>query len=96
MGLTIKTPIKEINQEKPVIEIVEEKLKSDKNNAYTISGLMVECFGVKESDINQPFRDWKTGQPALYSRIRVALDKLIEEGKVKKGKKGKAIHYWIV
>jgi len=94
MGLTIKIPVKEITQERPVIEIIEEKLKSDKGNAYTILGLMIECFNAKERDINQPFRNWKRGQPTLYSRIRVALDKLVNQGKVKKAKKGKAMHYW--
>lgn len=96
MSLTIKTPVKEMEAERPVIEIVEEKLKSDKNNAYTIAGLMIQCFGAKEGDINQPFRDWPQGQPALYSKIRKALDALTVLGKVKQAKKGKAMHYWYV
>ena len=63
MGLTIKTPVKDIGGGRPVIEVVEEKLKSDRSNAYTIAGLMIQCFGAKEEDLNQPFRDWEEGQP---------------------------------
>lgn len=96
MGLTIKTPVKDIGGGRPVIEVVEEKLKSDRSNAYTIAGLMIQCFGAKEEDLNQPFRDWEEGQPALYSRIRKALDMLTEQGKIKQAKKGKAMHYWYV
>ncbi len=96
MALTIKTPVKEMEEKRPVIEVLEEKLKSDSTNAYTIAGLMIQCFGAKESEINQPFRDWKLGQPALYSRIRNALDKLVEQGRVKRAKKDRAMHYWYI
>ena len=63
MGLTIKTPVKDMGGGRPVIEVVEEKPKSDRSNAYTIAGLMIQCFGAKEEDLNQPFRDWEEGQP---------------------------------
>lgn len=96
MSLTRKIPVKEIEREKPVVETIEHKLKSDRENAYTIAGLMIECFGVKEGDIDKSFSKWKTGDPRLYSRIRKALDKLTTQGKIKQAKKGRAVHYWWV
>lgn len=96
MSLTRKTPVKELEREKPVMETIEHKLRSDKDNAYTIAGLMIECFGVKESDIDKSFSLWKKGDPTLYSRIRKTLDKLTKQGKIKQVKKGRAVHYWWV
>jgi hypothetical protein len=95
MGLTIKVPVKEIKANRPVCETVEERLKSDPDNGYTVMGLMVECYGVKESDINGvPFNKWKKGQPSLYSRIRTCLERLVKSGKVNKSKVKRAFVYW--
>lgn len=93
--LTKKTPVKELRTgSKPVQEIVEQTLMNDKDNAYTIGGIMIEAFGVKEKDINKSFKDWPKGLPTLYTRIRIALKKLEEQGKIKQTKQGKAVHYW--
>ena len=95
MPLTIKVPVKEIKANRPVCETVEEKLKADAANGYTVMGFMVEYFGVKEADINGvPFKDWKKGQPSLYTRIRTCLERLHKEGKVGKSKRGQAFVYW--
>ena len=96
MSLTIKVPVKEMEREKPVMETVEHKLSSDRGNAYTIAGIMIECFGVKQEDIDKSFSKWKKGDPTLYSRIRKALDTLTEQGKIKQAKRGMAVHYWWV
>lgn len=96
MGLTIKTPVKDIAENPDVLDKVEEKLRSDRGNAYTVAGLMIECFDKKESDLNRPWRDQEKGNSALYGRIRAALEKLRAEGKVKQVKSGKAMHYWYV
>ncbi len=93
---TIKTPIKKI-KENNVLEKIEKVLKKalKEGNAYTISGLMIDAFGVKEKDIhNKPFSDWPEGLPLLYSKIMRNLDKLNEENKVEKTKYGRAYHYW--
>lgn len=94
MSLTRKVPVKEMEREKPVMETIENRLKSDRDNAYTIAGLMIECFGVKEEDIDKSFSKWKKGDPTLYSRIRKALDVLTKQGKIKQAKRGRAVHYW--
>lgn len=94
MSLTRKISVKEMEREKPVMDTIATKLSLDRENAYTIAGLMIECFGVKESDIDKSFSLWKKGDPRLYSRIRKALDRLTKEGKIKQAKRGRAVHYW--
>ena len=93
---TKKTPIKTIKNDN-----VEEKIKStlkkarEEGDAYTIAGLMIDAFGVKERDIhNKSFSDWPKGLPTMYTRIRVTLEKLVNEDRVIKEKYGKAYHYW--
>ena len=94
MSMTIKIPVEDA-EKGSVCEKVEEALRNDRKNAYTISGLMVTSFGVKESDIeSKPFSQWKKGQPSLYTKIRICLEKLVKEGKVKNIKKSKAVVYW--
>ncbi len=95
MGMTIKIPVKEL-KEMDACGKVTQKLKENRDNAYTISGLMVEVFGVKEKDIhNKPFGAWAKGLPSLYTRIRICLEKLQKQGLVKSVKYGKAMmYYW--
>jgi hypothetical protein len=95
MPLTVKVPVKEIKANKPVCETVEEKLKTDPANGYTVMGLMVECYNVKESEMDgRPFTEWRKGLPTLYSQIRRCLEKLQKQGKVDKWKKKQAYVYW--
>lgn len=95
MTMTIKVPVKEVEGKESISGIVEKTLKNDQSNAYSISGLMVTAFGVKESDIHsKPFSQWKSGQPSMYTRIRLCLEKLVSEGRAKKMKKSKAMVYW--
>jgi len=90
-----KIPIKDLDKEDACIK-VEHKLQNDPDNAYTISGLIVKVFGIKESQIeNKPFRDWPKGVSGLYSRINNCLIKLKAEGYVKSIKHERAwVYYW--
>ncbi|MGC8580443.1 MAG: hypothetical protein ACP5MB_10365 [bacterium] len=94
--MTRKIPVSELGKGSgDVPEIVESTLKGDPKNAYTVLGLMVEQFGVRESAIaSKPFNQWEKGLPTLYTRIRLALEKLVKENKVRKQKVGKAQVYW--
>lgn len=92
--MKIKVPVKSLERE-DVCAKVEAKLAQDPENAYTVSGMMVEVFGVKESDIeNKPFSAWKKGLPTLYGRIDRCLKKLKEAGKVNCKKHERAWVYW--
>jgi hypothetical protein len=96
MALKIKIPIKDIVVDS-VERKIEERLREDKKNAYTIMGIMIELFNVKEQDMrNKSFPQWKEGLPSLYTKVRVALERLVENGKAKKAKHGKAFVYWWV
>lgn len=96
MSVKIKIPVESVEKE-DVCTKVEEALKKDKENAYTISGLMIEVFRVKKDDIeNKPFSAWKKGLPTLYSRIGNCLRKLEKTGKVKSRKHEKAFVYWYI
>lgn len=95
MSVKIKIPIENVEKE-DVCTKVEETLRKDKKNAYTISGIMIETFKVKEVDIeNKSFRAWKKGLPALYAKISNCLKRLEKIGKVKSKKDGKAFVYWL-
>src|SRR3989344_3710662 len=93
MSITIKMPVKKINQQN-MCDQVEEQLRNDSDNAYTLIGLMIEVFKVNKKDIQGPFRDWKKGLPTMYSRIGGCLRKLNEVGLVSTKKHGKAHYYW--
>src|SRR3989344_2751083 len=94
MGLTIKLPIKKL-EGRSVCEQVEELLRTDKENAYTVGGIMMDVFGVKEKEINRPFKDWESGRTTLYSRIRSCLEKMVKEEKANKKSEGRADYYWL-
>ncbi|MCL5089963.1 MAG: hypothetical protein M1382_02205 [Candidatus Marsarchaeota archaeon] len=94
MGLQTKKPVKDIRTNRPIITVVEELLKKDKKNGYTVAGIMMDCYNVKESQINKSFNKWDKGLPTLYTRIRRTLKDLIKQGKVKASKDGKAVWYW--
>ena len=94
MSMTIKIPVNKIKKDDE-LKLIEEKLRKDPANAYTIQGIMVEVFGVKESEIHgKSFSDWKKGLPTLYSKVRRALERLEKDKKVKSAKHGKARVYW--
>ncbi len=94
MGFRIKIPVTEI-QEESVYDKVATTLQNDRNNAYTIQGLMVTALDVKKSDMDdKPFSQWKKGEPTLYSKVRLSLEKLVREKKVSKAKSKKASVYW--
>jgi hypothetical protein len=92
--IKIKVPVKNLEKE-DVYSKVEETLKNDQENAYTIGGIMVTTFGVKEEDIhNKPFSAWKKGQPTLYGRIDRSLRRMAKEGKAHCKKHERAMVYW--
>jgi hypothetical protein len=77
--------------EKKIIEF----LKSNVGKAYSIQGILVNVFNVKEEDIKGvSFCDMKAGLPTLYSRIRATLKRLVISGNVKMGKSEKAFFYY--
>lgn len=94
--MKIKIPIKNLEKE-DVMSKVEEFLSRDRENAYTIGGIMVEAFKVKQEDIeNKSFSSWKKGLPTVYSRIGRCLKRLEERGKVKSKKHERAWVYWYI
>lgn len=100
MGIKIKKAVKDLvdseSNNDDVYANVRRLLMNDKENAYTISGIMIQRFGVKESSINAPFKFWDKGLPSLYSTIRHCMNNLVQQNLVKKVKDGKAYHYyWI-
>lgn len=92
-GITIKIPRSQLETES-VLDKVKKHLQENSDYAFTRSGLMVEVFGFKKEDLNAPFRDWPKGAPTLYTRIRLALEKLKDEGLVGSSKQGKKFLYW--
>lgn len=96
MGLTVKVPVKNLLEEKETVrEIVEKTLKNDLENAYTLAGLLITSFDVKESEIKgKSFSQWRKGLPARYVKVKSCLGKLVEEKKVNQRKKGRAMVYW--
>lgn len=92
-GLTIKVPVSELEMES-VYDKVKKHLQKNPKYAYTRAGLMVELYGYKAEDLNKPFNEWKKGAPTLYTRIRLALERLEKEGLINSKKEGKKYLYW--
>ncbi len=95
MAVKKKVAVSKI-QKNNVYDTVKKTLESDKNNAYTVMGLMIEKFGVKEEELDRKaFFQWKAGHPSLYTRVRTSLEKLRKEGIIEKSKDGRAyVYYW--
>ena len=91
--ITIKVPRSQLETES-VLDKVKKHLQENSAYAFTRMGLMVEVFGFKEEDLNGPFSDWPKGGPTLYTRVRLALEKLRDEGLVESSKQGKKFLYW--
>ena len=92
-GITIKVPRRQLETES-ILDKVKKHLQENSDYAFTRIGLMVEVFSFKAEDLNAPFRDWPRGAPSLYTRIRLALEKLKNEGLVESLKQGKKFLYW--
>ena len=92
-GITIKIPRSQLETES-VLDKVKNHLQENPAYAFTRIGLMVEVFGFTEEDLNGPFSDWPKGAPTLYTRIKLALEKLKDEGLVESRKQGKKFLYW--
>src|SRR2546422_9449102 len=90
-GLAMKIAKKDLHVN-PDIKI-EEFLRKDPDNAYTINGILVEVFGVDPKNLRGPWSNWPGNLPTLYGRVRRVLDRLHLAGKVTKGKQGKAV-FW--
>jgi hypothetical protein len=92
-GITIKIPRSQLEGES-THDKIREYLQKNSKDAYTIMGLMVELFGAKAEDLNGPFKDWSEGMPSLYTRVRLALEKLRAEKLIDSKKHGKAYFYF--
>jgi len=92
-GITIKISRNEL-EDGNTYDRVKEHLQKNSKDAYTIMGLMVELFGVNAKDLNGPFKDWPKGMPSLYTRVRLALEKLKAEKLIDSKKHGKAYFYF--
>ena len=92
-GITIKIPRRELETES-TYEKLKAHLKKNPDYAYTRMGLMVEIYKHKPEDLNGHFTDWPLGAPSQYTRIRLSLKKLKEEGSVDSKKQGKMFLYW--
>lgn len=99
MALTIKVPVSEITGV-DFCEKIEDKLFSDKKNAYTVCGIMVDVFGVKpELFENKPFKEWKEDPKygkttTMYSKIRNCLTRSVKKGVILTKRQGKKDLYW--
>jgi hypothetical protein len=95
MKVKIKIPINKI-EKNDICEKVIEHLEKDKNNAYTVQGLMMEVFGVNKKDLEgTSFSDRNKNLNTMYGRITNCLRKLEKFGKVKSAKHERAFVYWI-
>ncbi len=92
-GITIKIPRSQL-ESNDVHEKVKQHLRKNPEDAYTISGLMVEIFGANAKDLNAPFKYWPKGMPSLYTRIRLVLEKLKAERIIDSKKRGKGYFYF--
>lgn len=92
-GITIKIPKEEAEKES-TYEKVKTHIQRNPNYAFTRIGLMVEIYGYRADELNRPFGEWSKGAPTLYTRIRVALEKLEKEGLVVSKRQGKKFLYW--
>lgn len=92
-GITIKIPRSQLESNN-VIDKIKKHLQANPKEAYTIMGLMVEIYGIDKEKLNGPFSTWPEGAPSLYTRIRLALEKLKAEGLIDSKKHGKAQFYF--
>ncbi|MHA1578347.1 MAG: hypothetical protein ACTSUQ_01805 [Candidatus Freyarchaeota archaeon] len=93
-GITIKIPRSQLEQDS-VIDKVKDHLEKNPEDAYTIMGLMVEVFNYNPDDLNGPFMTWPKDAPSLYTKIRLALEKLKKDKLVDSKKRGRAnFYYW--
>jgi hypothetical protein len=91
--ITIKVLLKDIQKES-VYDKVKAHLMKNPTYGYTIGGLLVEIYGYKADELDAPFRDWPEGAPSQYTRVRLALEKLVAEGSVDSSKQGRKVLYW--
>jgi len=92
-GITIKIPRSQLESNN-VVDKIKKHLQENPKDAYTIMGLMVEIYGIDKDKLNGPFSTWPEGAPSLYTRIRLALEKLKAEGIVDSKKQGRAQFYF--
>lgn len=89
--------IDELKQVPNVPKEVRNFLQKNKENAYTIQGILINLYGIKEKDVRGvSFKNMKKGLPTLYTKVRRTLEKLVEEGKANKKQRGHAIYYYLI
>jgi hypothetical protein len=87
-GVAIKIPRRTL-AEQDVEGQIKAFLAENPEDLFTVAGLMNEVFGVPAEAMKGPWSEWGTGLPALYGRVRRALDRLHEAKKVTKNKVGR-------
>lgn len=92
-GITIKIPRRKLEKES-TYDKVKTHLKSNPDYAYTRIGLLVEIYKYKTEDLNTSFANWPEGAPSQYTRVRLALDNLKNEGLIDSKKQGRKYLYW--
>lgn len=91
--ITVKIPLKDIQKES-VYDKVKAHLKKNPSYGYTIGGLLVEIYGYTAEELDAPFNNWPEGGPSQYTRVRLALQKMQQEGSVDSTKQGRKYLYW--
>jgi len=98
-GITQETPLEELDEDAYIKAKVKLQLENNPLTAYTICGLMIQLFGSREININQPFKDWNEHDLLLYKKIKESVEKLVADGFVNvkiEGKGNRGNYWWIV
>ncbi len=93
-GLAMKASRSELAKSN-VQASLEGLLAENPDDVYTVAGILVELFGVAPTDLKGPWGRWPGGLPALYGRVRRALDRLYEADKVTRQRRGRALFWGI-
>ena len=92
-GITVKIPKREL-ETVDLHEKVKSHLRNNPDYAYTRAGLLVEIYGYDRKKLSAPFKEWPEGAPSQYTRVRLTLKKLKNEGMIDSKKQGKKYLYW--
>ncbi len=80
MGLTLEVKPKDLENTESVQ--IEDYLKTNSKNFYTVRGIMVKVFKVPEKALNVALKDMSDKHNKLLGRTRYILMKLLENEKV--------------
>jgi hypothetical protein len=96
--LAPKKSIDELRKKKKKQSVAEqvERIMLNETEGTHVKMIMKEHFGVKESDMEGSFSNWKRGLPALYGEILTTLQDLVKCGFLESMKDGRTVYYWKV